>query len=101
MTDLFFAKILGRVGDDGVHPRTGLGAVKASMIDGLENFDPTGLKDVFSQSVVAGDAPSQGEESPGAADNPTFQIAFEQRTVFGVPTVTEQNRTLRAAYGAA
>ena len=82
-TDPLFVVILGRVGDDPTHPRTSLGAVKASMIDGLEDLDPTGLKDILCQTVVAGDPLGEGEKTPGAADNPSFAVAFEERTVFG------------------
>jgi hypothetical protein len=58
--DPFSVVILGRVGDDSVHPRTSLGAVKASMVDGLEDLDPTGLKDILGQTVVSSDPLGEG-----------------------------------------
>ena len=45
-TDPLCVVVLGCVGDDPIHPGAGLGTVKADMIDGLEDLDPTGLKDI-------------------------------------------------------
>ena len=53
------------------------------MINGLENLDSTGLRDIMHQIVVAGDPPGEGKEAAGAADNPGFAIAFKQGTIFG------------------
>ena len=75
-------EILGRVGDDPMHPGTGLGALKAGMIDALQNLDPTDLEDILGQTVVAGYPLGEGEEAAGAANNPGFAVAFKQGTVF-------------------
>ena len=77
--DLLATDIPGRIGDDLMHPETGFRPLEAGVIDGLENLDPAGLKPVFGQFVLAGDAPGQRKEAPGAADNPAFQLAFEQK----------------------
>lgn len=75
--------ILDRVGDDRSDPRASLGAVKVGVIDGLEDLDPTGLKDILGQVVVACDPLGEGEKAAGATGNPGFAIALEQRTVLG------------------
>ena len=54
-TDLFSMELLRRGGDDPMNPRTGLRSAKRGMIEGLENLDPTGLKDIVGEIVVAGD----------------------------------------------
>ena len=38
------------------------GLSKRAVIDGLENLDPAGLKHVFGQLVLAGDAPARGKK---------------------------------------
>ena len=68
-----------------MHPGTSLGPVKAGMIDGLEDLDPTGLKDILGQTVVAGDPLGEREEAAGAAGNPGVGIAFKQGAAFGCP----------------
>ena len=74
----FTMKVLGRVGDDPVHPGTSLGSVKAGMIDGLEDLDPTGLKDILNETIVAGDPLGEEKKAAGATGNPGFAIAFKQ-----------------------
>lgn len=81
--DLGSVQILGRVGYDPMHPWTGLGSVKGSMIEGLEDLNPTGLKDILGQAVVAGDPPGEREKAAAAASNLGFGVAFKKRTVFG------------------
>jgi len=71
------------VGDDAMHPGAILGSVEAGMIDGLEDLDPTGLKDILGQSVVTGNPLGEGKEPSRAADYPGFAVAFKQGTVFG------------------
>lgn len=76
--------ILGGVGDDSVNPGAGLGATTAGP-SGLQDLDPTDLKGVFGQIVVAGDPLGQRKETPGTARNPGFAIAFKEGAVFGGP----------------
>ena len=80
--DLFSVELLRRVADDLMNPRTGLRSAKGGMIEGLENLDPTGLKDIVGEIVVAGDPPGEGKEAAGAAGNPGFAIAFKQGAIF-------------------
>ena len=84
-TDSFPVEIPGRVDDDPMYPRTSLRAVKANMIDGLEDLDPADLKHFFGQAIVAGDPLGEGKEAPGTAGHPSFAVAFKQGTVFGGP----------------
>ena len=58
--DPFPMEVPGRVGDDAMHPGASLGAFKAGMIDRLEDLDPTGLKDILRQTVVAGNPLGEG-----------------------------------------
>jgi hypothetical protein len=82
-TDLLSVVILGRIGDDRMDPRASFGAVEAGIVDGLEDLDPTGLKNILCEAVVAGDPLGEGQEAAGATGNPGFGVGFEQRTVFG------------------
>lgn len=77
------AHILGGVVDDLLYPRAGLGFVKVGVADRLEDLHPAGLQHIFGEAVIAGDATGQRKEAPGATDNPSLQISFQQRTVFG------------------
>ena len=76
-------KVPGRVGDDAMYPGAGLEAVKAGMIDELEDLDPTGLKDILRRTVVAGNPLVEGLKAAGTAGNPGFAVAFKQRAVLG------------------
>jgi len=53
------------------------------VIDGLEDLDPTGLQDILSETVVAGDPLGEGEEALRTADDPGFVVTFKRRAVFG------------------
>ncbi|MDE2755048.1 MAG: hypothetical protein OXI92_00715, partial [Acidobacteriota bacterium] len=63
-------------------PGTGLGATTAGS-RGLQNLDPTDLKSVFGQIVVAGEPPGQRKETRGATLDPFFRIIFQQGTGCG------------------
>ena len=76
--------------------RRWLGSVKAGMIEGLENLDPTGLQDIMHQIVVIGDPTSEGKEAAGAKDNPGFAVAFEQWTVLGGSLKLRGGRTWKS-----
>ena len=65
--------VLGDFG--GTADRGGLGRVY------LKDFDPTGLKRVLGQTVVAGDPPGQRKEALGTAGDPFFLVALQQRAV--------------------
>ena len=81
--DLLLVVILGRIGDDPLHPGPGFGSLKAGMNDGLEDLDPTGQKDILGQAVVARDPLGEREKAAGAASDPGFAVAFQQKAVFG------------------
>ena len=66
LADPFPMEIPGHVGDDEMCPGAGLGTLKAGMIDGLEDLDPTGLKDILGQVVA--DADRDTVERPGGFD---------------------------------
>ena len=70
-TMILAANIPGGVGDNGMHPGTGLGTASAGP-GGLQNLDPTILKGVLGQTVVVGNSPGEGEKTPGAASDPFF-----------------------------
>ena len=73
------ANIPGGVGDNGMHPGAGFGTATAGP-GGLQDLDPTGLKDILGQTVVPGNPLGEREKAPGAASDPFFGIAFEERT---------------------
>ena len=76
------ANILGTVGDDRVHPGTGLGAATAGP-SSLQDLDPTLLKSVFGQTVVSSNPLGKGEETPRAAFDPFLMVTFQQGTGCG------------------
>ena len=79
------ANISGGVGDNGVHPGTGLGTATAGP-GGLQDLDPTELQGVLGQTVVAGNPLGEGEKALGAASDPCFRLTFEEGTsLSGLP----------------